>query len=115
MSAALLKEFIKETLDLLDEKKRHAKPGGPRTDIGAVRQLNPEKFRNRVRAAVNGHGGDAAKAASELGVAKRTLYYYLDDEKSLHTVKTSDERAEEKEKKDKEKAERLRKSQAKKP
>jgi hypothetical protein len=96
--ASLLREFV--NLTLVTERgrkhsrgkgKRKKKPGGPRTDVGAMRQLQPDKFRTLVRAKVKSHDGDVGSAAHDLGVAKRTLYHYLDDEPGLSNVKTTAE------------------------
>lgn len=85
----LLVEYVRA---VLAEKKRHKKPGGPRTDLGAVKQLNPGEFAVRVKGAVDSADGEVDKAADNLGVATRTLYHYLDTEPQLAPVKTSSER-----------------------
>jgi len=90
--AELLREFIELVLERRHSKgkgERKKKPGGPRTDTGAIRQLNPEKFKTQVRAAVKDAGGDVKDAAKEMGVAKRTMYHYLEDEPGLGNVKTT--------------------------
>lgn len=87
----LIVEFVREVLS--EKKKRRRKPGGPRTDMGAVRQLNPGEFSVRVKGAVDTANGDVDAAARSLGVASRTLYHYLDTEPSLSTVKTTEDRA----------------------
>jgi hypothetical protein len=85
----LIVEFVRE---VLSEKRRNKKPGGPRTDLGAVKQLNPGEFSVRVKGAVDSAEGDVAKAADNLDVAPRTLYHYLETEPNLASVKTSEER-----------------------
>lgn len=85
----LIVEFVRE---VLSEKKRSKKPGGPRTDMGAIRQLNPGEFSVRVKGAVDSAEGDVDAAANNLEVAPRTLYHYLETEPSLTNVKTSEER-----------------------
>ena len=80
----LITEFIRE---VLAEKRR--KPGGPRTDMGAVRQLNPGEFSVRVKGAVDSAEGDVEKAADNLDVSTRTLYHYLETEPSLSNVETT--------------------------
>lgn len=85
----LIVEFVRE---VLAEKRRSRKPGGPRTDMGAIRQLNPGEFSVRVKGAVDSADGDVDKAADNLDVAARTLYHYLDTDPSLKNVKTSEER-----------------------
>ena len=85
----LIVEFVRE---VLAEKRRNRKPGGPRTDLGAVKQLNPGEFSVRVKGAVDSAEGDVAKAADNLDVAPRTLYHYLETEPNLASVKTSEER-----------------------
>lgn len=88
-----MRKLIAEYVSLvLSEKKRHKKPGGPRTDLGAVRQLNPGEFSVRVKGAVDSAEGDVDRAADNLGVAKRTLYHYLDTDPALHNVETASER-----------------------
>lgn len=103
MSLILIEEFVKEALLQLQlEKRKRArrkKPGGPRTDMGAWRQLNPEKFRNVVRSTMNSEQGNVSDAAGDLGVSTRTLYHYLEDEPLLRSVKTSTEREHEEEEK----------------
>lgn len=78
-----------------EKKKRHHKkkklPGGPRTDAGATKHLHPEKFAAAARAAMNGADGDVAAAARKMGVAKRTMYHYLETTPALRGVKTSSE------------------------
>jgi hypothetical protein len=86
MNDDLLKEWIALVLE-----ERRRKPGGPRTDIGALRQLHPIAFTNKVKADVKSNGGDVEAAAKKLGVAKRTLYHYLDDDSELNSVKTGGE------------------------
>lgn len=86
----LLREVIQGII--LSEKRGGKRtPGGPRTDIGALRQLEPSTFVTQVKSAVKDHDGDADQAARELGVAKRTLYHYLNDEPALGSVETSGE------------------------
>jgi hypothetical protein len=91
-----LREYLREVL--LSERGKKT-PGGPRTDAGALRQLNPSKFKGEVRAAVDASKGSVPKAAKAVGVATRTMYYYLDDEPGLSDVKTAEERAADKEEK----------------
>jgi hypothetical protein len=85
----LIVEFVRE---VLAEKRRNRKPGGPRTDLGAVKQLNPGEFSVRVKGAIDSADGDVDKAADNLDVATRTLYHYLETEPDLASVKTSEER-----------------------
>jgi transposase-like protein len=85
----LLREWIRLVIER-NREKRH-KPGGPRTDAGALRQLNPDAFKTKVRTAVRSKGGDVKSAARAVGVAPRTLYGYLDDEPALQQVKTKSE------------------------
>lgn len=95
-----LRTLIREYLTLvLSEKRRSArrkrqKPGGPRTYLGALRQINPEKFTTTVRTAVNSAAGDVEDAADAVDVSPRTLYHYLEQEPRLATVKTTADRAE---------------------
>jgi hypothetical protein len=88
----LIREYVSSLISERRRKrqKRH-KPGGPRTDAGALRQLQPEKFTDMVRSAVVNADGDVATAADDVGVAPRTLYHYLDDEPRLRNVKTVSE------------------------
>lgn len=83
----LLREYIGLVLERDDDKK----PGGPRTDAGALRQLKPDVFASNVKSMMKANKGDAEATAKQLDVAKRTLYYYLEDEPSLRKVKTSSE------------------------
>ena len=85
----LILEYVRE---VLAEKRRNKKPGGPRTDLGAVKQLNPGEFSVKVKGAVDSAEGDVDDAADNLGVAARTLYHYLETEPDLASVKTSEER-----------------------
>lgn len=93
----LIVEFIREVLAERSGKK-HKKPGGPRTDMGALRQLNPGEFSVRVKGAVDSAEGDVDKAADSLDVASRTLYHYLETEPGLGNVETSSEREDAEEK-----------------
>ena len=99
MSSAhkIIREFVREALR---EDKRRKKPGGPRTDIGALKQLYPDTFAVKVRAAVKGEKGDVKDAADRLDVAPRTLYHYLETEPSLSRVKTTQDLEDEKDKKE---------------
>lgn len=87
----LIVEFIREVL----AEKRHKKPGGPRTDMGAIRQINPGEFSVRVKSAVVSAGGDVSSAADNLDVSSSTLYHYLNDDPGLDAVKTGDDYDEE--------------------
>jgi hypothetical protein len=95
---SLLKEFVVATL-AERRRKRKRKPGGPRTDIGALMQINPDAARTKVRVAVKATKGDVEGASEKLGLASRTLYHYLDTDPSLDGVKTTEdyEAAEERE------------------
>lgn len=99
-SLRILESYIRE-LFLLErrrnKKKRNRKPGGPRSDIGALRQLNTDAFATKVKGAVNAAGGDVPTAASKLDVAPRTLYGYLEDP-SLDSVVTTSDKSDEKKK-----------------
>ena len=86
MDTRALRQYIRA---ILTEKKRTSKPGGPRTDMGAIRQLNPGEFSVRVKGAIDSAGGEVDKAADNLDVAPRTLYHYLETEPSLDNVKTT--------------------------
>lgn len=86
---ALIKEIVAKKV--LAERGKSTHPGGPRTDIGALRQLEPNAFVLKVKAAMSSHDGDVDAAAKSLGVATRTLYHYLDDESALNDVETSSE------------------------
>ena len=91
----LIVEFVRE---VLAERKRSKKPGGPRTDMGAIRQLNPGEFSVRVKGAVDSAEGDVERAADNLEVAPRTLYHYLDTEPALKNVQTAEDRGDEEKK-----------------
>ena len=89
MDTRALRQYIRA---ILTEKKRTSKkPGGPRTDMGAIRQLNPGEFSVRVKGAIDSAGGEVDKAADNLDVAPRTLYHYLETEPSLDNVKTTED------------------------
>jgi hypothetical protein len=88
-----LRSMIREAV--LNEKH----PGGPRTDVGALRQLEPNSFVMKVKSVMDDHGGDVHKAAEDLDVAPRTLYYYLDDESALNGVETTEDKEDKEEKK----------------
>jgi hypothetical protein len=77
---------------LAEKRRRRRKPGGPRTDMGALRQIDPGAFTAAVSSAMQGAGGDVEDAAGKLDVAPRTLYHYLDTDSSLSAVRTSTER-----------------------
>ena len=85
----LIRQFIREVLS--EKRRRHGKPGGPRTDMGAVRQINPGEFSVRVKGAVASAAGDVNSAADNLDVSSRTLYHYLETEPSLDAVKTTED------------------------
>lgn len=87
----VVRQLVLEAL-LAEKRAKRRDPGGPRTDAGALRQLEPNSFVMRVRSVMADHDGDVEKAAEDLGVATRTLYYYLDDETALQGVKTASER-----------------------
>jgi transcriptional regulator with PAS, ATPase and Fis domain len=87
----VVRELVREAL-INEKRAKRRDPGGPRTDTGALRQLEPNSFVMRVRSVMADHEGDVEKAAEDLGVAPRTLYYYLDDETALRGVKTASER-----------------------
>lgn len=106
----LLREFVAATLAERKRQKRR-KPGGPRTYLGALMQVNPDAAKTRVRSAVKSTKGDVPDAAEKLDVSSRTLYHYLDNVPTLGGIKTTAdieaeeearERAAEKRKKDKE-------------
>jgi len=87
VSLSLLREMVRE---VLAEKKakgrrkaRKKKTGGPRSDIGALRQLEPNAFLTKVKGAISDNEGDVHKAAKDLDVAPRTLYGYISDEPKL--------------------------------
>lgn len=92
----LILEFVREVL-AERSGKRQRKPGGPRTDMGALKQLNPGEFAVRVKGAVDSAEGDVHKAAENLGAAPRTVYGWL-NEPGLGNVKTSSEREDAEEK-----------------
>jgi len=90
-----LRQYIAEAL-LTEKRRSHRRrkkkhPGGPRTDIGALAQLDPGSFAVKVRGAMDDSGGSVAGAARKVGVAPRTMYHYLDDVPALSHVKTSSE------------------------
>jgi hypothetical protein len=87
---SLLRTYIRT---LLAERRNGKKPGGPRTDLGAVRQLDPGSFYVKVAGAVKSAEGDVEEAADDLDVAPRTLYHYLETEPKLGTIKTTADRA----------------------
>ena len=87
--AALIKEYVEAVLLSERRRKHRHKPGGPRTDLGALRQLHPAEFDFKVRTAVDNAEGDVPAAADELDVATRTLYHYLSDSPGLAGVKTT--------------------------
>lgn len=89
----ILETYIRELV--ISERRRNRnkhrhKPGGPRSDIGALRQLNTDAFATKVKGAVNAAGGDVPVAAQKLDVAPRTLYGYLEDSSLESVVTTSD-------------------------
>lgn len=95
----VIKQLVQEAL-IGERRRKGAHPGGPRTDVGALRQLEPNSFVMKVKSVMDDHGGDVHKAAEDLDVAPRTLYYYLDDESALRSVETSEDKEEKEAKKD---------------
>lgn len=85
MDTSALRQYIRE---ILTEKKRNKKTGGPRTDFGAQWQLNPGKSAVDLKVAVDSAGGDVEDAADKLDMSPRTLYHYLETEPTLGRVKT---------------------------
>lgn len=88
--------YIKLTIynTLLSERKRSRKrhkPGGPRTDLGALHQLDPGAFQAKISSAMTSTHGSVSDAAHELEVSPRTLYHYLDTDSSLSHIETSSE------------------------
>lgn len=86
-TVSLLREMVRE---VLAEKKtkgrrkgRRKKTGGPRSRIGAIRQLQPNTFLTKVNAAISDNDGDVHRAAADLDIAPRTLYGYIADEPKL--------------------------------
>ena len=101
---ALVRELVAETL--LSERKKKGKPGGPRTRLGALRQLHPGEFAVTVKGAVDSAKGDVSDAAKNLDVSDRTLYDYLNKVRALRGVMTTQDREEAAEEKRKEKEEK---------
>lgn len=91
---SLLRALIRETL-LAEKRKRRGKPGGPRTDMGALRQIYPGEFAVTVKGAVDSAEGDVDRAAANLDVSTRTLYHYLDTVPDLKNVETTADKTEE--------------------
>lgn len=88
---ALLREFVEVALSERKRQRRRKrrKPGGPRTYLGALMQVNSDAARTKVRSAVKSTKGDVPDAADKLDVSARTLYHYLDTDPSLDGVKTT--------------------------
>ena len=91
----ILKEYIMAVIT--ERRRKGSSPGGPRTDLGALRQLEPNAFATKVRGAMDSAKGDVEAAASQLDVRPRTMYHYLDSTPGLDSIKTSTEREEERE------------------
>lgn len=93
MNHIIFEELLRSCIrNILIEKRKHKKkPGGPRTNAGAIRQLNHDTFILKVKDAMHNAKGDVHVAAKQLKVSTRTLYHYLDDESKLGSVKTSSE------------------------
>ncbi len=83
----LLREYLTEVALVLEKrgkrKRKKKKPGGPRTDVGALKQLQPDTFKVKVKAVIADKDGDIESSARTLGVAKRTLYHYIEDDPAL--------------------------------
>jgi len=77
----LLRKLIRE---IIVEKK---KPGGGITKIGAEKILHPASAKMKIKSAIRGEKGDISGAADYLDVSTRTLYSYIDDDKSLEKIK----------------------------
>ena len=92
---SLLRLYIRS---LLSERRSNKKPGGPRTDLGAIRQIDPGSFYVKVAGAVKNNEGDVEDAADDLDVSTRTLYHYLETEPDLEHIKTTQDREEAEEK-----------------
>lgn len=86
-TVSLLREMVREVLVERKSKGRRRarkkKTGGPRSDIGALRQVQPNTFLTRVNAAISDNDGDVHRAAKDLDIAPRTLYGYISDEPKL--------------------------------
>ena len=89
----LIAELVRECI-LAEKKKR--KPGGPLTDMGAYKKINPDKFRSLVQTAMQATDGEVDDAADKIDVSTRSMYNYLKDP-GLKKIKTAAEK-EEKEK-----------------
>ena len=90
-SPSLLRQYVRS---VLLERRKGKKPGGPRTDLGAIRQINPGSFYVKVAGAVKSAEGDVEDASKELDVAPRTLYHYLETDPALGDIKTTEDREE---------------------
>ena len=90
-SPALLRQYIRSII--LERRHRHKRkqPGGPRTNLGALHQLNPDSFRAKISSAMSSAEGNVEDAADDLDVASRTLYHYLETEPSLDSIQTTQE------------------------
>lgn len=53
-----LREYLSLTVNALLAERRRRKPGGPRTDLGALRQLDPGAFAAKVTSTMASKGGD---------------------------------------------------------
>lgn len=85
-SPALLRQYIRS---IILERGHGKKPGGPRTNLGALHQLNPDSFRAKISSAMSSAEGNVEDAADDLDVASRTLYHYLETEPSLDSIQTT--------------------------
>jgi len=58
-----------------------AAPTNPQ--LSAERIVDPEGFERKVRRALAAHKGDVTEAARTLGISRRTLTRYIEDNKNL--------------------------------
>lgn len=92
MNSETLRQYIR--LALQERSNRRKKPGGPRTDMGALQQLEPLKFAAQVRATMNNKEGDVGETAKTLDVSPSLIYHWLDSDTNIKDVETSTEREE---------------------
>ena len=91
----LLREMIRNiALDVLTEKraKKGKKPGGGLTDLGAQYHLDKATANRKAALLLRREEGDVEDAAQSLGVSKRTLYKYIQDNPPLKRAKERAER-----------------------
>jgi len=79
---SIIRQLVKESILREDET-----PGGPITDLGAEKIVNPSDYMSDFRKALVASDGIVKKAARTLGIATRTAHYHIAQSPELQKVK----------------------------